>query len=572
MKEGEPGPLQALHGQHTVHGNKRSREAISSQEMHSVMKIDCCQRRCCSYFTPEQVEESRTEYWALRQADQRKWLRKTIRDAQGKGKEAPASEVPRVRRPTEAGVHAAKWLEDYIRFFADRQPDREELHLPACLTKNMLFKSYEDEMKQGKIRPVSRSRFHEIWLQQMPNVKIRKDPDDLPQCQTCATIQTGLMQLPCKQDREKFLNLRSTHLELQARCRKKYYKHIRKAAKDGLEGRHLSLIIDGMDQAKTRLPRFSVYSKADAHLHKMQQHVTGIKVHNTNQTYLMTWTDTLHPDANVTINALVHVLHDISKETGRLPEVLYIQMDNSGKDNKNVFIILFMAWLVRRRVFRKVKIGFLMVGHTHEDIDQVFSRVSSHLRRQEVLTLPNLHKEMQDSQHPSPITTHLEGIFDYKKTMEGQRGLIEGISVPHHFIIAEDDGCVKMRYRDWPDTPDKSIDLTPSIPIEYVQELVPVNSKFHREAEFMATDIPKWQTCGKLPSSAVEWWRVFLTDASKTTKPSVAFVNDLPTQQPSLQTATLELVTTLLEATEHQVKAHQKVSNLKIRKRRQLRV
>ncbi|WAR16733.1 hypothetical protein MAR_031327 [Mya arenaria] len=198
-------------------------------------------------------------------------------------------------------------------FFADRQPDREELHLPACLTKDMLFKSYEDEMKQGKIRPVSRSRFHEIWLQQMPNVKIRKDPDDLPQCQTCATIQTGLMQLPCKQDREKFLNLRSTDLELQARCRKKYYKHIRKAAKDGLEGRHLSLIIDGMDQAKTRLRRFSVYSKADAHLHKMQQHVTGIKVHNTNQTYLMTWTDTLHPDANVTINALVHVLHDISK-------------------------------------------------------------------------------------------------------------------------------------------------------------------------------------------------------------------------------------------------------------------
>ncbi|WAR31546.1 hypothetical protein MAR_034088, partial [Mya arenaria] len=386
MKEGEPGPLQALHGQHTVHGNKRSREAISSQEMHSVMKIDCCQRRCCSYFTPEQVEESRTEYWALRQADQRKWLRKTIRDAQGKGKEAPASEVPRVRRPTEAGVHAAKWLEDYIRFFADRQPDREELHLPACLTKDMLFKSYEDEMKQGKIRPVSRSRFHEIWLQQMPNVKIRKDPDDLPQCQTCATIQTGLMQLPCKQDREKFLNLRSTHLELQARCRKKYYKHIRKAAKDGLEGRHLSLIIDGMDQAKTRLPRFSVYSKADAHLHKMQQHVTGIKVHNTNQTYLMTWTDTLHPDANVTINALVHVLHDISKSTANFigKQSLWQQTFQNGK------------------------------------------------------------------------------------------------------------------------------------PVENYQ--------------------------------AQQWNG---GDASKTTKPSVAFVNDLPTQQPSLQTATLELVTTLLEATEH---------------------
>ncbi len=34
----------------------------------------------------------------------------------------------------------------------------------------------------------------------------------------------------------------------------------------------------------------------------------------------------------------------------------------------------FAALLVEKKIFRKVKIGFLMKGHTHEDVDQVFSR------------------------------------------------------------------------------------------------------------------------------------------------------------------------------------------------------
>lgn len=39
-----------------------------------------------------------------------------------------------------------------------------------------------------------------------------------------------------------------------------------------------------------------------------------------------------------------------------------------------------MAYLVEKGVFRKIKVSFLMVGHTqivghtHEDIDQVFSK------------------------------------------------------------------------------------------------------------------------------------------------------------------------------------------------------
>ena len=36
--------------------------------------------------------------------------------------------------------------------------------------------------------------------------------------------------------------------------------------------------------------------------------------------------------------------------------------------------------------------SFLMVGHTHEDIDQVFSRVSAHLKKNSVYTMEGMIK------------------------------------------------------------------------------------------------------------------------------------------------------------------------------------
>lgn len=39
-------------------------------------------------------------------------------------------------------------------------------------------------------------------------------------------------------------------------------------------------------------------------------------------------------------------------------------------------------------IFMKVELGFLMVGHTHEDIDALFGHISVWLRKHDALTLP----------------------------------------------------------------------------------------------------------------------------------------------------------------------------------------
>jgi hypothetical protein len=52
-----------------------------------------------------------------------------------------------------------------------------------------------------------------------------------------------------------------------------------------------------------------------------------------------------------------------------LPKKLLLQMDNCVKDNKNRYFLTFLSLLTARKVFEEVKLGFLVVGHTHENID-----------------------------------------------------------------------------------------------------------------------------------------------------------------------------------------------------------
>jgi hypothetical protein len=63
-----------------------------------------------------------------------------------------------------------------------------------------------------------------------------------------------------------------------------------------------------------------------------------------------------------------------------LPKRLYLQLDNSAKDNKNRVVMAFCSLLTARGIFKEVTVGFLVVGHIHEDIDAYFSYLSKLLK------------------------------------------------------------------------------------------------------------------------------------------------------------------------------------------------
>jgi hypothetical protein len=96
-------------------------------------------------------------------------------------------------------------------------------------------------------------------------------------------------------------------------------------------------------------------------------------------------------------NADIHTAYT----QGKLPPVLHLQLDNTSKQCKSKYILGFLALLVEYGVFEKVTLNFLPVGHTHEDIDQIFSRLAVYLRRHNARNADELLECLRKSYTPT---------------------------------------------------------------------------------------------------------------------------------------------------------------------------
>ncbi len=97
----------------------------------------------------------------------------------------------------------------------------------------------------------------------------------------------------------------------------------------------------------------------------------------------------------------IRELHTLEKIVGTKPlsNNLLLQMDNYVKDNKNQHLLAFLSLLTTRDVFDEMKfMGFLVIGHTHEDIDGCFGYLSKKLRKQNNYILADLMRAFMVSQ------------------------------------------------------------------------------------------------------------------------------------------------------------------------------
>ncbi|CAB4032559.1 Hypothetical predicted protein [Paramuricea clavata] len=256
--------------------------------------------------------------------------------------------------------------------------------------------------------------------------------------------------------------------------REKYYKHGFKAKHE--PKKYLSIIIDGMDQSKHNLSHFQVTTKVDSTATRLKTHVTGVlaNCHSMASAFLdnCEWPH----DSNLTINILMRTLLLFQGKLDKLPPVMYLQMDNCYRECKNKFVLGFLAILVKMGLFRKIKLSFLMVGHTHEDIDQMFSCFSRHLAKHDARTIPELFAEMESSYTPKPSCEQLRCMFDVKKWMDGYvEDKISGHVHQQQFKFEMKNGKVLTFYKKWStskdwillkpkDNPDPEYTIVQSIP------------------------------------------------------------------------------------------------------------
>ena len=115
-------------------------------------------------------------------------------------------------------------------------------------------------------------------------------------------------------------------------------------------------------------------------------------------------------------------------------------------------MLVLCAILVALGFLKEIQMSFLIVGHTHIDIDQRFSTISSTLKRQDIISLKELLriiKEKPTRTKPFDVAEHLEHIWDWKSFIIPylqQDGFI-GTSQPHHFCFYMDNIMPRVQYK-----------------------------------------------------------------------------------------------------------------------------
>jgi hypothetical protein len=97
-----------------------------------------------------------------------------------------------------------------------------------------------------------------------------------------------------------------------------------------------------------------------------------------------------------------------------LPPTLHVQLDNCANDNKCRYVFCFWSLLVAKGIFKEVFVSFLMVGHTHNDIDASFGRWSMKLHEEDFPTIPLLMKSYMDLDNVPVISYLIEEVPDFK--------------------------------------------------------------------------------------------------------------------------------------------------------------
>jgi hypothetical protein len=149
---------------------------------------------------------------------------------------------------------------------------------------------------------------------------------------------------------------------------------------------------------------------------------------------------------------------------------------NKVRENKNSTVLAFLFLLVKKRIFRKIELTFLMVGHTHADIDQFFSTISRKVFARAAKTLNKLKGLITTSTNALPIH-----IFDTSNIRDVRAFLTPALNnlfnhtTSHAFLFMEVNGEVKLLSKEWADDPEWNVvgsllDQEPAGEIPFVPE------------------------------------------------------------------------------------------------------
>ena len=339
---------------------------------------------------------------------------------------------PRARRAAAKMDYINKNIDTIARINGDLMPDSSskaqstETHLPFFRKRdvyNDFVSGFEEYRRNGScLSPPAANYFYREWHQNKKNIKVRK-VHRFAKCTDCEYYDSELRRCEGNEVRAApIIFSRSKHLKQMASERDEYTLKRTKAQSN--PNHLLSLIIDGADQSAFGLPHFSQATKSEKG-HSIKVRLIGTLVHGPHKRlFLHTMTQEYETGGNHVIEALHRVLQSLSQEKPLQP-VLYAQLDKRTREKKNRYVLSYLECLVAWGVFKETHASFLPVGHTHEDIDQCFSRTSTRLSVEDAVTMSDLWGEFCKSYTPSPHVSGMNNVANFSGLLSKERCLLK---------------------------------------------------------------------------------------------------------------------------------------------------
>eukprot|EP00873_Tetraselmis_striata_P044452 jgi/Tetstr1/464716/TSEL_009463.t1 len=191
----------------------------------------------------------------------------------------------------------------------------------------------------------------------------------------------------------------------------------------------------------------------------LKYHLTCVKYDGYRPDDIYYYTNTIHHDSSTTC---VHYDMDHDREgnsTSWYKDSVHIriEMDNTVMENKNRNVAALCNWLVSIGMCDVIHLVFLPVGHTHDWVDQIFSRISLALSRSSAYTVEAFRDLVAKAFSPTPDIAELAFSLDFSEWLRPHfQDHIQDISKPHKFEFTCDDAAASggsLRTALWSNTP-----------------------------------------------------------------------------------------------------------------------
>ena len=187
--------------------------------------------------------------------------------------------------------------------------------------------------------------------------------------------------------KDRLKQIYQRHHELQ-RQERDAYEEVKLDARNR-PGKFMSIVVDGMDQNTTMVPKMRQSVKNIEGCY-VKTYLCGVLVHGWGL-WCYLWIDAHHKhDSNQVVTSIMRVLRHVHIARDAQPPILCIQADNCRRENKNKYLLGLCAILVGLGYFEEVWVGFFLVGHMHSDIDQRFSCISHVLKGDDISLVSEL--------------------------------------------------------------------------------------------------------------------------------------------------------------------------------------